>query len=307
MANQMHSMLIGAAIAAFVSLPANAGDSNWTTGPTKSFDVKSLKVDDVVGTLKIDVKDSGPITLQISGLRNRVDGLKIKPGNGALVIEGHFVDSVWDWSNWFDFSHLGDNKPDQLVIHASVPKGTPIKVDGLIGDATIASTYGKMKFSANGSTHSTIGNVSEAKVSLAGSGKVTLGDVAGTLSAETAGSGDIHAGNVGEVHADIAGSGSISTGDIARGAHIEIAGAGDFTAAGVNGSTHVEIAGSGSVNIAKGVADPLHVEIMGSGDVTFGGMAVDPHIEAMGSGNVKLKAYRGNLSNEGNANLKIGG
>jgi hypothetical protein len=45
---------------------------------------------------------------------------------------------------------------------------------------------------------------------------------------------------------------------------------------------------------------------MGSGDVTFGGVAVDPHIESMGSGNVRLKAYRGNLSNEGNANLKIG-
>jgi hypothetical protein len=74
----------------------------------------------------------------------------------------------------------------------------------------------------------------------------------------------------------------------------------------VSGPTHVEIAGSGSVNIASGEANPLHVEIMGSGDVTFGGVAVDPHIESMGSGNVRLKAYRGNLSNEGNANLKIG-
>ena len=54
-----------------------------------------------------------------------------------------------------------------------------------------------MDFSADGSTETTIGNVSEAKISLAGSGKMTVGDVAGPLKADTAGSGDIRVGDVG--------------------------------------------------------------------------------------------------------------
>ena len=305
MRDRISSILIGAALAALISLPAKAGDPNWVTGPQRNFDIKSLKIDDVVGTLKVEVKDGGPATLQISGLKQRVDGLTIAQTNGVLSIKGHNAQSVWDWSHWFDFSY-NDTKPDQLFVHLTIAKGTRVDVDDINGKATIGNTEGEMHFSSAGYTESTIGNVTEATISLAGSGKVRLGNVSGKLHAETAGSGDIRTGNASEAHAEIAGSGSISTGNIVGGLHVEIAGAGDFTAMSVSGPTHVEIAGSGSVNIASGEANPLHVEIMGSGDVTFGGVAVDPHIESMGSGNVRLKAYRGSLTNEGNANLKIG-
>ncbi|MGA7675662.1 MAG: DUF2807 domain-containing protein [Rhizomicrobium sp.] len=305
MSDRISSILIGAALAALISLPAKAGDPNWVTGPQKNFDIKSLKIDNVLGTVKVDVKDGGPAVLQISGLKQRVDGLTVAQTDGVLSIKGHNPQSVWDWSHWFDFSYT-DAKPDQLIVHVTIAKGTRVDVGDINGKAAIGNTEGEVHFSSAGYTESTIGNVSEATVSLAGSGKVTLGNVVGKLHAETAGSGDIHAGNAGEAHTEIAGSGSISTGSVARDLHIEIAGAGDFTATNVNGPVYVEIAGSGSVNIGGGEANPLHVEIMGSGDVTFGGVAVDPHIESMGSGNVRLKAYRGNLSNEGNANLKIG-
>jgi hypothetical protein len=305
MRDRISSILIGAALAALITLPAKAGDPNWVNGPQRNFDIRSLKIDDVLGTVKIEVKDGGPAILQISGLKQRVDSLTVKAANGILSIKGHNAQSVWAWSHWFDFSY-NDTKPDQLFVLLTIAKGTRVDVDDINGKATIGNTEGVMNFSSAGYTESTIGNVAEATISLAGSGKVTLGNVLGKLHAETAGSGDIRTGNANEAHAEIAGSGSISTRNIAGGLHVEIAGAGDFTAASVNGPTHVEIAGSGSVNIAGGAANPLHVEIMGSGDVTFGGVAVDPHIESMGSGNVRLKAYRGSLTNEGNANLKIG-
>jgi hypothetical protein len=60
------------------------------------------------------------------------------------------------------------------------------------------------------------------------------------------------------------------------------------------------------VRIANGEADPLHVDIVGSGNVYFGGTAVDPHISGYGSGNIKLHAMRGQLHNDGMANVKIG-
>jgi len=50
----------------------------------------------------------------------------------------------------------------------------------------------------------------------------------------------------------------------------------------------------------------LKVDIFGAGDLYFGGTAVDPSISAMGSGNVHIKAYRGKLSNDGMASVRIG-
>jgi hypothetical protein len=45
---------------------------------------------------------------------------------------------------------------------------------------------------------------------------------------------------------------------------------------------------------------------MGAGKFDFGGIAVDPHVEAFGSGSVRIKSYRGKLSSEGMADVKIG-
>ncbi|MGC9953829.1 MAG: DUF2807 domain-containing protein [Rhizomicrobium sp.] len=305
MRDRIYPILIGAALAALICLPAKAGDPNWVNGPQRNFDIRSLKIDDVLGTVKIEVKEGGPAILQISGLKQRVDGISVKETNGTLSIKGYNAQSVWDWSHWFDFSY-NDTKPNQLFIVLTIAKGTRVDVNDVIGKATIGNTEGEMRFSSAGSTESTIGNVSEAHISLTGSGKVTVGNVAGTLTAETAGSGDIKVGNAGKADADIAGSGSILVGRIAGPLKVDIAGSGDFTAASVNGPTDVDIAGSGSVSIAGGEANPLHVDIMGSGNMTFGGTAVDPEISAMGSGSVKLKAYRGKLSNDGMSNLKIG-
>jgi hypothetical protein len=305
MRDRITSILIGAALAALISLPAKAGDPNWVTGPQKTFDIKTLKIDDVLGTVKIDVRDGGQATLQINGLKQRVDGISVKAANGTLSIKGHTERSVWDWNKWFDFSYK-DTKPNQLFVLLTIPKGTRVDVNDVIGRATIGNTEGVMNYSSAGSTQSTIGNVSEAHISLAGSGKITVGNVAGALSAETAGSGDIKVVSASKVDADIAGSGSIQVGRIVGPLKVDIAGSGDFSAASVNGPVETDIAGSGSVTIAGGEANPLHVDIMGSGNVTFGGMAVDPDISAMGSGSVKIKAYRGKLSNDGMSNLRIG-
>ena len=130
MRDRISSILIGAALAALISLPAKAGDPNWVTRPQRNFDIKSLKIDDVVGTLKVEVKDGGPATLQISGLKQRVDGLTIAQTNGVLSIKGHNAQSVWDWSHWFDFSY-NDTKPDQLFVHLTIAKGTRVDVDDI--------------------------------------------------------------------------------------------------------------------------------------------------------------------------------
>jgi hypothetical protein len=296
------SMLAGAAVAAVLTLPAFGADG-WMTIPTHSFpDTHGLTVHDLVGNLTVGVKD-GPATIQVTGVQARVNALSFKAVGGELVVEGTGSESVWDWRHWLDFSDTNVSRSD-LTVHVTVPRGTSVNVDDLVGDAHIGDTMGPMKFSAV-STNSQIGRVQGAKIELAGSGKVVVADVGGDLSVETAGAGKIQTGNAQDVHADVAGSGSINTGAI-QSLHLDIAGSGDFSAAKVNGPTHVDIMGSGSVNIAGGEANPLHVDIAGSGNFVLNGVAVDPHVSTVGSGNVRLKAIRGNLVNDGMANVKIG-
>jgi hypothetical protein len=214
-------------------------------------------------------------------------------------------ESVWDWKNWLNFDAHNDH--GKLNIKLLVPKGTAVNVDGLVGDASIGDTYGPLKFDAS-VTNANIGKVGAAKISLAGSGKITFTQVNGPLDLEIAGSGKITGGNAaGNTSADIAGSGSAQVGAVNGGLDIDIAGSGDFTAAKVNGPVKVDIAGAGDVLIGDGVANPLHVDIMGSGNFTFGGLAIDPDIDALGSGNVKLRAYKGRMNSDGMVNVKIGG
>jgi hypothetical protein len=300
-----------AAPAAAPSAPAApaAPGTDWVRWPVKSYATGSLKMKDIVGTLTVDVKDSGPMTVEVSGSHERLDGLRISTDGDRLVIDGESSNNdsaVWDWKNWFNFSDTESRTTNNLFVRVSVPRGAEVTVDDLVGNATIGDTHGTLHFGAAATT-AQIGHVGEAHIDLAGAGKVNIAQVDGPLHLDVGGSGKITVGPSQSVDADIAGSGDVTFGPIAGGMKIDIAGSGDITAPRVNGPVHVEIAGSGSVKIADGTADPLHVEIMGAGNFVFGGMAVDPHVEAVGSGTVKLKSYKGKLNSEGMANVQIGG
>jgi Putative auto-transporter adhesin, head GIN domain len=306
MTSKLKSMLAGAAVAAALIVPA-AADTDWTSLPEKSFDVHAVKVEDVVGSLTVNVRESGPVTVNVSGTKDRVQGLDITSGGGKLVISGTGPEdrSVWDWRNWFNFSDQSHNKPADLTIKLLVPKGADVNVQDLVGDATIGDTMGPLRFEAT-ATRARIGKVSSAKIAMDGTGRIDVAAVTGPLDLAIAGSGKVAVGPAGKVKAYIAGAGDATLGAIAGGLDLDIAGSGDVTAASVNGPVDIDIAGSGSVKIANGEANPLHVDIMGSGNFTFGGEAVDPHISALGSGSVRLKSYRGKLSSEGMANVKVG-
>ncbi len=302
---RISSLLIGASLAAALTLPGMAADG-WINGSWQSYDARALKLDAVAGMVRIDVKDNGPMAVQVSGLPERVKRVHVSTSGGTLKVESEMVGTVWDWRHWFDFNGFKGNKPAQLQINVAIPRGAAVDIEAASGNITIGNTMGPLKFEVQGYTESTVGNVTSAKLDMAGSGKLTIANVYGPVNADTAGSGNIRIGDVARIEADIAGSGSIAVGAVNGPTDIDIAGSGNFSAGNVRGPVKTSIAGSGSVTIAGGEADPFKVDIMGSGNVSFGGMAVNPKIEAMGSGSVRIKAYRGNLQNDG-AKLNIGG
>ncbi len=315
MKRSIRSLMIGAGVAALLITASEQGygqamngHGDWVTAPSRNFNVHAFKLKDLVGTLTVAVRNGGPVSVEVSGNRARVGQVRFSQDGGQLVIQCPDTEmnvSVWDWKNWFNFTDTENRSHQRLAIKLSVPRGTDVAVDGLVGDAVIGDTMGRLDFEAAASK-AHIGNVSDAKVELGGTGTVDIASVAHTLDLDVGGSGKIHVGSAGRVKADLAGSADAQFGAIAGGLDLDIAGSGDVTASHVNGPVSVDIAGSGSVRIADGVADPLHVNIMGAGNLYFGGMAVDPRVDAVGSGSVHIKAYHGHLSSEGMADVKIG-
>jgi len=281
------------------------GSAKW---PVHTYSAHNLKVDDLVGNLVVSVSNGGPITLEAWGSKRRVDGLHVESHGDEVEVEGSSYEqgwSVWDWRHWFDFSNLGEPRSSDLTVHVTVPRGADLDIDSLVGNATIGDTQGRLRLDAAATT-AKIGHIESADIDMGGSGKIQIASVTNALKLNIGGSGKIWTGPIGSLNADIAGSGDAVLGPVAGGLSLDIAGSGDVSTPRVNGPVKVEIAGSGSVKIADGTADPLHVEIMGAGNFTFGGVAVDPHIEAFGSGEVRIKSYRGKLSSEGMADVKIG-
>ncbi|HEY1837464.1 MAG: DUF2807 domain-containing protein [Rhizomicrobium sp.] len=296
--------------AATAAPPPAATNGNWVRWAPHNYNASTLRISDVVGTVTVAVRDGGPMTVEASGNKQRMKNLQVASDGDELKIEAEGENdshSVWDVSQWFNYSNDNWSDHSNMYVKVTVPRGTRVNVDGLVGDANIGDTYGELHFEA-AATKAQIGHVGPAHIELGGAGRVNIAAVDGDLHLDVGGSGKVNTGAIkGMVDASFAGSGDASFGNIGGGMHIDIAGSGDVSAARVNGSTHIEIAGSGSVKVADGRADPLHVEIMGAGNFIFGGVAVDPHIEAFGSGTVKLKSYTGNMNNEGMANVQIGG
>lgn len=324
MTRKMKSILNGAACAGFLILPTlgamdalqaappppqpHPSGGNGAGWPARNYEARSLKLDDIVGTLIINVRDSGPMTVEAWGERERLNGLHASTHDGRLEIdasEWNDNEAVWDWHRWFDFSHLTEHTTRNLTVRVTVPRGADIDIESLVGDVTIGDTQGALRLEA-AATKAQIGRVASANIEIGGSGRVDIASVSGPLKLDVGGSGKIATGPIGSLRADLAGSGDAQFGPVNGGLDLDIAGAADVTAARVNGPTKVDIAGSGSVKIAEGTADPLHVEIMGSGNFYFGGVAVNPHVEAFGSGNVRIRSYRGKLDTEGMADVKIG-
>src|SRR5689334_3284498 len=120
-------VLTGAAVAAVLTIPALA--DNWMSGPTRNFNVRSVRVNDVVGNVSVAVRE-GPATVQVSGSKARVDATIVRQDDGRIEVIGHNYQAVWDWRHWFDFT---DTNRGSLSVKITVPRGSEVNIDDLVG------------------------------------------------------------------------------------------------------------------------------------------------------------------------------
>lgn len=268
---------------------------------TQSFQAKRVQIDALVGHLKIVVtRDYPTVDVALSGSQEMIQKIRLTTSGDAMVMsmdgmEGDWWDDMWDWSSV---------SPEDLTVTITVATGTPVKVDNYIGDAEIGDIEASLKMNTSGG-EVRAGRVTDANVSIAGSGDIIVGAVSGNLDASIAGSGSVTTGDTHSADVEIAGGGEVKVGTVSGDFDIDIAGSGEVYATAVHGKVSIDVAGSGDVRIDGGSADPFKVDIAGSGDVRFGGTANNPDVSVMGSGDVWIAAYTGTLSSDG-ADIKIG-
>src|SRR5579864_1857410 len=82
MTHRAKSFFGGAAIAALLILPAAAANGDWTVWPTKTFNGNAVKLTDIVGTLTVNVRNGGPVTVEVSGTKPRLNGISVHQEDG---------------------------------------------------------------------------------------------------------------------------------------------------------------------------------------------------------------------------------
>jgi hypothetical protein len=203
--------------------PAQPAQSQFQTLPTQSFTAKSVHVDGLVGAMDIQVSSGPTMTYSISGEAEAIKTVTATVQGYVLVIYLKDPRSS-SWFMWFEWNNDWDRNP--IKINLTVPTGTPIDIDGIVGDVNIGDTNGPLKFEIAGAD-ARVGAVTTAEIDAAGSGSIQIKSVQGALSLDVAGSGDVEVGSAGSINVDIAGSGSLKAGAIAGGLSVDIAGSGD--------------------------------------------------------------------------------
>ncbi len=289
---------MAAAPAAIIAISAaSAGEQTLN----QNFQANRLQIDALIAHLSVKVQDGATgMNVAVDGTQDMVQKLRMSAQGDTLVLSMDSARGDW-WGEMWDWTSVDS---DDLQVTVTVAPGTPVRVEHFIGDATIGDIKAEIKFNSTGG-ETTIGEVTRAELSIAGSGDISLARATGQIEASIAGSGSIRTGDTGEAAIDIAGGGDVVMGVVSGGLNIDVAGSGEVSVKSVNGEVDIDVAGSGDVRIDSGYANPFRVDIAGSGDVRFGGTANDPNVSVMGSGDVWIASYTGTLSSDG-ADIKIG-
>ena len=303
------------------------------TLPARAYAASALRVDDFVGTLRVEVGEAGPIELVLTGPADMLKDLGVRLHGDTLIIKRFgMVPQVVP----FDAKMYP-------TIAVRVPDGTPLTIDDMDGRAVIGDINAPlMVFGA--SLDVVAGDASVATVERSGSGDISLGRVAGAVTARLAGSGDLDVGSAGSVDVEKRGSGAVTLGTVAGGIIARLSGSGDFIAASasttriekrgsgdvtigaihgglsfrsagigdvdvasVNGPVTIETESSGKIHIRGGRAEPLRVALAEYGDFLLDGIAVDPAIAVSGASVIKLQSFIGTFAPSGTGDIRVGG
>lgn len=277
----------GAMLLASVASQALALD-----GPYKgAFAGNRLELDNIAGHISVAV-GGDKIAIDIAGQPEELAAMDVRADGQSVRIKSTL------------HRHNVRNADELAQVRISVPKGTALSLDGVIGHMEAGDTGGDISVDS-GALKGEIGAVKSAHLDGSGAIDLTIGDIAGDLDLDSSGAAKIKAKSAASAHLDISGASDVDIGALRGGFSADINGHGRIDIGTVNGPVNVDMSGAGEVLIKGGRANPLRVEVSGVGRFEFDGDAVDPNLEASGLAQIKIRSYTGKLHSSG-GNITIG-
>ena len=253
-----------AVLGSMVMAAGTAGAGERSVGPA---DVDAVQIEGLRGSITVKIGDSTAVDVAIAGDDEALDDvetevvdgvlrLKLPSGGSTIVTNDGDITVVTSGGGSStvqigDQTFTGDDDALTFDVTATVPKGTAIRLAGMVGEVDIADTEADVALGCS-SCKAKLGTIAALDVALNGSGEVAVDQIAGSLIANISGGGDI----------------AISGGEVET-AKLDIVGSGDIDFGGRAVDAAVSIVGAGKVRI-RDVDHPIQQSIVGSGEVVTG-------------------------------------
>jgi len=245
--------------------PLSAAEKNF--GP---FDQASTVIESFAGIVLVDIGDEPGIRASLDGPDDAIEEISVSERGGTITITGRQTggsSSVTSVGNTTvvvtgngsasvtigNVTTTADGVDDEPVtLRLTVPNGTPLTFDRFAGKATIGDTGASLTVDLLSGTVEA-GAVTEASLTINGSGDIRLRRAAGALAMTVNGSGsiDVADGAVGDLTGRINGSGTLRFDGRAETAEVAINGAGTVELAHVDAEPRTHLAGAGRISVGN--------------------------------------------------------
>lgn len=237
-----------------------------------TFNANNLHMNKLTEEVVIDFHDKKTIDVSIQGTAEAIKNIKCSLSNNTVLITSTTLKNNQN-KTIIQSKHNGDDiivkdvtiegnsnivivdgniistdNSNQAKIIIMLPKGTTIKSESTYGNITIGDIESNVDININ-SGFVKVGSTKSAKLSVQGSGDISIYKITGNVNAIVQGSGDITIpnGNSNSFVATVQGSGDIHFG-------------------GTTQSTLLTVQGSGDIYVAKSKQQPVIIQ-QGSGDI----------------------------------------
>lgn len=248
-----------------------------TAGPTAAaelefgpFDQSNAVIDSFSGIVVVDIGDAPGIRARLDGPDDAIEKISVSERDGAVTITGPRTSgssSVTVVGNTtvvvsgggtaevtiggVDATTL-ETDAEPVTLTLELPRGTALSLNRFAGDATIGDTGAALTVALLGGTVDA-GHVTEASLTINGSGDIRLRAASSALAMTVNGSGTIvvEDGAVRDLSGRINGSGSLRFGGRAETADVAINGAGTIDLAHVDAEPRTQMAGAGRITVGN--------------------------------------------------------
>lgn len=230
-----------------------------------------LRVSGLAGSLKVDGESRGDIRIELRGSEEQIERLRREVRGDRLELTAepgpHGVTTVISGRNNVVIATPGARATQiiggmtttaggplepALEIRAYVPEGTPLEVESMVGEVSVAHVDGPVELELAGGT-ARLDRVAGGRLAVVGGSRIEADAARGDLEVVVQGAGDVVVGQAAldALEVGIMGSGNVRVGGSAQAARVTVTGVGNVRVDEVRERPEVRMMGVGRVDIGN--------------------------------------------------------